>query len=439
MATDEKQRILDWCSAESDVRCVGEDDTPGNDFSLVLESGGSELTAALPSGGDRVVLRNVVGLGQAVQPAGGGDLSADLAALEERRPGPVTVRLSSTGDEVVIANWVVLDGLTKHSFLTAVSDVSRTRSAVLRLTGLPADVAAAEAAPSPVVAEAAPEEMGPAALALSGVSTEAMPEMAVVSEPAATSEEAAPIAAGWVWPPASASPVEAVADQAAVMPAAQAPTAEMPEAEMPVAEMPVAEMPAVEEPVQEPTAEPVLAGAEEESAPSPWDAFPGTTAEPAPETAAPAGVEQVATPSPWAAPEATTFEPLTTPTPAPAQGYPQAAQPGEFAPSPSPVGPVGPFSSGGSAQDYVQPFTPAAAAAPVPAPAPAQPVFTPGHRVPPQGMQAWAAPDPAGAVIATLGGHLPVQVTEVRGAWAHVLCSNGWTGWVDDRLLIAGA
>ncbi len=425
MATDEKQRILDWCNTESDVRCVGEDNTPGNDFSLVLESRGSELTAALPSGGDRVVLRNVVDLGQAVQPAGGGDLSADLADLEERRPGPVTVRLDPAGEQVVIGNWVFLDGLTKHSFLTGVSDVSRTRSAVLRLTGLPADVAATETAPSPVMAEAAPEETGPAEVALSGASTEAMPEMAVVSEPAPTSEEAAPIAAGWAWPPAAASPVEAAVDQAAVMPVA----------ETTAAEMPVAEMPATEEPVQEPTAEPVLAVAEEQPvAPSPWDAFPGTTA---PETVAPVGEEQVATPSPWAAPEATTFEPLTTP--APAQGYQPTAQPEEFAPTPSPVGPVGPFSSGGSAQDYVQPFTPAAAAAPVPAPAPAQPVFAPGHRVPPQGMQAWAAPDPAGAVIATLGGHLPVQVTEVRGAWAHVLCSNGWTGWVDDRLLIAGA
>jgi hypothetical protein len=27
----------------------------------------------------------------------------------------------------------------------------------------------------------------------------------------------------------------------------------------------------------------------------------------------------------------------------------------------------------------------------------------------------------------------------VRGAWAHVLCSNGWTGWVDNRLLVVGA
>ncbi|HEY8674482.1 MAG TPA: SH3 domain-containing protein [Candidatus Dormibacteraeota bacterium] len=61
--------------------------------------------------------------------------------------------------------------------------------------------------------------------------------------------------------------------------------------------------------------------------------------------------------------------------------------------------------------------------------------FAPTHTVPPQGMQAWAAPDPNGAVVATLGGGLPIQITEVRGAWAHVLCSNGWTGWVDGRII----
>jgi hypothetical protein len=66
---------------------------------------------------------------------------------------------------------------------------------------------------------------------------------------------------------------------------------------------------------------------------------------------------------------------------------------------------------------------------------PASTAFAPTHTVPPQGMQAWAAPDPNGAVVATLGGGLPIQITEVRGAWAHVLCSNGWTGWVDGRII----
>jgi hypothetical protein len=161
---------------------------------------------------------------------------------------------------------------------------------------------------------------------------------------------------------------------------------------------------------------------EQASAPSPWAA---------PETAAPAA-EQATTPSPWVGSGAP-FEPLGTP----AQAYGQTAAPAELTPTPGPVEQAG-FSGGDAGLAYGQPFT-AAAATPAPAPIPAAPAFIPSHTVPPQGMQAWAAPDPAGAVVATLGGHLPVQVTEVRGAWAHVLCSNGWTGWVDDRLLIAGA
>jgi hypothetical protein len=32
---------------------------------------------------------------------------------------------------------------------------------------------------------------------------------------------------------------------------------------------------------------------------------------------------------------------------------------------------------------------------------------------------------------------LPVQLLERRGDWGHVLCSNGWSAWVDGRLLIA--
>jgi hypothetical protein len=61
------------------------------------------------------------------------------------------------------------------------------------------------------------------------------------------------------------------------------------------------------------------------------------------------------------------------------------------------------------------------------------PAWAPTHTVPAQGARAWAAPDPAGAVVANLAPGLPIQVTEVRGAWARVVCSNGWTGWIDGR------
>jgi hypothetical protein len=73
-------------------------------------------------------------------------------------------------------------------------------------------------------------------------------------------------------------------------------------------------------------------------------------------------------------------------------------------------------------------------AQPVPQPAPAG-GWTPSHSVPPQGLRAWGAPDPSGPVVANLAPGLPIQVAEVRGAWARVICSNGWTGWIDGRII----
>lgn len=72
------------------------------------------------------------------------------------------------------------------------------------------------------------------------------------------------------------------------------------------------------------------------------------------------------------------------------------------------------------------------AAAPAAAPVVA---WTGTHAVPPEGMSAWAAPDPAGPVATTLAGGLSLQVRERRGDWAHVVASNGWSGWVDLRRL----
>jgi hypothetical protein len=39
-------------------------------------------------------------------------------------------------------------------------------------------------------------------------------------------------------------------------------------------------------------------------------------------------------------------------------------------------------------------------------------------------------------VLARLDAGLEVQVDERRADWAHIVCSNGWAGWVDHRLLI---
>jgi uncharacterized protein DUF6777 len=60
-----------------------------------------------------------------------------------------------------------------------------------------------------------------------------------------------------------------------------------------------------------------------------------------------------------------------------------------------------------------------------------------GHYgVPLGGMSAWADADPSVPAVAHLEQGLEVQLVERRGDWARVLCSNGWSGWVDARLLV---
>ncbi|MFJ5228343.1 hypothetical protein ACIQBJ_00440 [Kitasatospora sp. NPDC088391] len=62
--------------------------------------------------------------------------------------------------------------------------------------------------------------------------------------------------------------------------------------------------------------------------------------------------------------------------------------------------------------------------------------FRPTHVVPADGMATWTAPDPAAGGVA-LDALLPVELAEAHGNWARIVCSNGWTAWVDGRLLVA--
>ncbi|MDX3642332.1 hypothetical protein [Streptomyces sp. MB09-02B] len=64
------------------------------------------------------------------------------------------------------------------------------------------------------------------------------------------------------------------------------------------------------------------------------------------------------------------------------------------------------------------------------------PGFLPTHVVPPGGLATWETPDPAHPTVA-LDALLPVQLLERRGDWGRVLCANGWSAWVDGRLLVA--
>ncbi|MFG2332547.1 hypothetical protein ACGFMM_23320 [Streptomyces sp. NPDC048604] len=66
---------------------------------------------------------------------------------------------------------------------------------------------------------------------------------------------------------------------------------------------------------------------------------------------------------------------------------------------------------------------------------PVLPDFRPTHVVPRDGLPAWEAPDPS-LPTDPLDAFLPVQLLDRVGDWAQVLCSNGWSAWVDGRLLV---
>ena len=61
--------------------------------------------------------------------------------------------------------------------------------------------------------------------------------------------------------------------------------------------------------------------------------------------------------------------------------------------------------------------------------------WQPGHRVPADGLDAYDEPDGSREATTRLDAGLAVEVLEHRGDWALVRCSNGWTTWVDSRLL----
>ncbi|WP_405885075.1 hypothetical protein OG762_43980 [Streptomyces sp. NBC_01136] len=62
--------------------------------------------------------------------------------------------------------------------------------------------------------------------------------------------------------------------------------------------------------------------------------------------------------------------------------------------------------------------------------------FRPTHVVPPDGLPAWEAPDPSRPTV-PLDALLPVQLVERLGDWGRIVCANGWSAWVDGRLLVA--
>jgi hypothetical protein len=64
-----------------------------------------------------------------------------------------------------------------------------------------------------------------------------------------------------------------------------------------------------------------------------------------------------------------------------------------------------------------------------------EPGFRPTHVVPGDGLPTWETPDPSRPTV-PLDALLPVQLLDRHGDWGRVLCANGWSAWVDGRLLV---
>jgi len=61
--------------------------------------------------------------------------------------------------------------------------------------------------------------------------------------------------------------------------------------------------------------------------------------------------------------------------------------------------------------------------------------WSPTHRVPASGLDAWEERNGAVPPVAHLDEGLEITVDEMSGDWARVTCENGWQAWVDARRL----
>ncbi|MDO8363355.1 MAG: hypothetical protein Q7V88_10705 [Actinomycetota bacterium] len=61
--------------------------------------------------------------------------------------------------------------------------------------------------------------------------------------------------------------------------------------------------------------------------------------------------------------------------------------------------------------------------------------FVPTHLAPADGLQAWATIGTSQPTSSIPPG-LQLELVERVGDWAHVACTNGWSAWVDARLLV---
>lgn len=69
------------------------------------------------------------------------------------------------------------------------------------------------------------------------------------------------------------------------------------------------------------------------------------------------------------------------------------------------------------------------------APASLERLWSPTHLVPEGGLAAFSAPNPYVSPVAHLDPRVEVRVVERAGQWARIVCTNGWSGWVNGTAL----
>jgi hypothetical protein len=64
------------------------------------------------------------------------------------------------------------------------------------------------------------------------------------------------------------------------------------------------------------------------------------------------------------------------------------------------------------------------------------PDWSPDAVIPASGLPAWSEPDGSAPPATQLQAGVEVRIAERKGDWAHVECWNGWSGWLNGRLLV---
>jgi len=62
--------------------------------------------------------------------------------------------------------------------------------------------------------------------------------------------------------------------------------------------------------------------------------------------------------------------------------------------------------------------------------------FIATHTIPAGGINSWPRPDPAAPPGPHINAGLEAQLVDQSGDWAKITFDNGWTAWVDGRLLV---